>query len=194
MNKAEINTFTIHFRDELRHIQTLTHVKESYDLHETCVLMRTFKNKYIRQPFWKRIFVFSLFLSLLSCTCLPQIPTQQLYVDSSCQATVPDYMTIFDVYDNCTDVDVVQYPAAGTILDQPDPFSVDLVAKDKYGNSTGVTFNVEILDTIGPQLIYTDDTLIVIHQEGLDQVIQWYIDYRHHIGDTAIERKFTVWF
>lgn len=159
------------------------------------VLMRKYMQS--RIPWWKRLFIFGLFLSLLSCTCLPQIPTQHLYVDSACTVTLPDYMTIFRVYDNCTDVQVVQYPEPGTILISPDPFSVDLVARDKYGNNTGVTFNIEIIDTIGPYFEYIGDTLHVYHHQvdhSLDSLIQSYVSYRQHLGDTAIQRSFKVYF
>lgn len=119
------------------------------------ILLKEYAEQRIKDlKWWKKIILLNAFLAFLSCTCLPQIPDQSLYIDTACRVTVPDYKGMFDVYDNCTNSTVMQYPPAGTVFDDPINFSVDIVARDAYGNSTAVTFNVEVIDTIGPQIRY----------------------------------------
>ena len=174
---TEVHTFTIHFRDELDHINTLSKVKEHYDLHSVCVLMRTFKNKYIRKPWWQRLFFLCAFLSFLSCDCLTQIPTQVIYADHSCQAILPDYTAKIMVRDNCGIAHLFQEPFPGTILDADNKqIQVVITAVDSSNNASFMQFDVIILDTIPPAMDLPEEMMSYSWPERHHLLSMWQHD------------------
>lgn len=113
-----------------------------------------------RIPWYKRIFTFALFLALLSCKCLPQIPTQVLYTDDQCQAVLPNYTALIQVRDNCEGAYMVQSPSAGYILDAGSPYvNVTIVAHDQQDNTQVIHFDVVMLDTLPPSMDLPDDMM-----------------------------------
>lgn len=141
----------------------------------------------------KKLLIFNAFLTLLSCTCLPQIPTQVLYVDQGCTVTIPDYTAMFLITDNCTNHTILQYPVIGSVLQDPEQFSVDIVARDAYGNTDAVTFNVQVIDTVPPVMQYIGDTVVVYHRNEIDLLISSFVSYRQHLGDSTA-RFLKLWF
>lgn len=106
----------------------------------------------------KKLFLL-LIVTLLasSCSCLlSQIPPQTIYVNTNCQAILPDYTT--DEYvvatDNCGISDIVQTPTAGYILDAANQsVEVKIQAVDLFGNvSDEIRFMVTAVDSIKPVL------------------------------------------
>ena len=100
-----------------------------------------------------------LFLSLLllsSCGCLlSQIPPQTLYVDTNCEAPLPDYTIQVIASDNCPEGMIInQTPIAGTMLSVAMPaVDVEIQAVDAFGNvSNTLIVSVVLVDTIAPIL------------------------------------------
>lgn len=77
-----------------------------------------------------------------------------LYVNSSCQAILPNFTTAVAWSDNCTsqlaDMSFVQNPIAGTILSTNQ--TVSITAIDESGNNQTCFFTQVVLDTISPVL------------------------------------------
>lgn len=147
------------------------------------VLMRLYyKNRLASQKWWRKLFFLFVFLGFLSCDCLTQIPTQVLYVDTACMITVPDYTVLFRIRDNCTNYVLVQFPPPGSTFVDQDNFSVDIMATDSYGNSSSVTFNVLVIDTIAPVLQYIGDTTITYHRNEIDQLFDSVDAYRAYLN------------
>jgi len=103
----------------------------------------------------KRIALFVLAVILYGCGCLAQIPTQYVYVDENCSATLPDYTNLVVATDNCQIVSLTQIPVAGTVINQT--LTVEMKATDAAGNATSVFFNTVLLDTIPPTIILNPD-------------------------------------
>jgi hypothetical protein len=126
---------------------------------------------------------------------MTQIPQQTVFVDSSCNVIVPDFRDLFDVYDNCTNVTISQFPDSGFVINEPSAvFTVDILAEDAYGNGSYVTFNVQVVDAIAPTIRYIGDTIVVYHENELNQVITAREALRTHYGDTTISRNFRVFY
>ena len=119
----------------------------------------------------KRILYLIMILTLASCsTCmLGQIPPQFLYVDESCGAAMPDYLSKIRVTDNCEVDTVWQSPTRGTWLTQPANNAM-IRAIDKFGNFTDVLFTVNLVDTVPPVIEVTDSTLISDVYNKIDAV------------------------
>lgn len=108
----------------------------------------------------KLLFFAIVMLMASSCTCLiAQIPPQYLYVGEDCGAALPDYLPLFIYTDNCGIDTVWQSPTRGTWLTTPTT-TVLIRATDKFNNHTDLMFTVTLLDTIPPQIILNDTTLI----------------------------------
>ena len=107
----------------------------------------------------KILFLVSTVL-LSSCTCLlSQIPPQYIYINESCQATLPDYLTKVTASDNCNLASLIQIPAGGSILTSDNIVTqVEIRATDNTGNHTSINFNVILIDTV-PPIITVDTTL-----------------------------------
>jgi len=103
----------------------------------------------------KRLFLFLSLATLISCTCLPQIPPQYAYVDSNCNAILEDYRGIVIATDNCSDVQILQEPTPGQVIGVTT--EVILRAIDGNGNESSVSFEVRLLDTIPPDIQLNPD-------------------------------------
>lgn len=130
----------------------------------------------------KLLFLLSIIL-LSSCSCvIGQIPSQYLYVDQSCGAALPDYLTKIRVTDNCAIDTVWQSPTRGTWLTNP-ATTVLIRAIDNFGNHTDVMFTVHLLDTVPP--VITADTTMLVSTYG-------YIDNLYNTAEKMLARQ--VWF
>ena len=117
----------------------------------------------------KLLFLLSIVL-LSSCSCLmSQIPAQYLYVDQSCGAAMPDYLSKIRVTDNCEIDTVWQSPTRGTWLTQPANNAM-IRAIDRFGNHTDVLFTVNLIDTVPPVIEIVDSTLITDVYGKIDAV------------------------
>jgi len=78
---------------------------------------------------------------------------QTVYADENCQYIMPDYSNLLLATDNCSDtIFITQSPAAGEIISAV--FSeVILYATDNSENSSQTSFNVQMMDTINPELL-----------------------------------------
>lgn len=101
-------------------------------------------------------YLFFLFASMLlsGCKCvLSQIPPQIIYVNSSCQAVLPDYKTKVSVSGGCTGFALTQTPLPGTILTIANKTTVVIKATGTNGKTSQIQFNVSLADTITPVII-----------------------------------------
>mgnify|MGYP006283976205 FL=1 len=79
------------------------------------------------------------------------IQNQRIAADTSCGATLPNYMTDLYVTDNCdTTLDLTQSPSPGIYISGTYN-QVTLTASDDAGNSRQVTFNVSVVDSMAPE-------------------------------------------
>lgn len=107
----------------------------------------------------KLLFLLSIIL-VSSCTCLmSQVPPQTLYVDQTCGAALPDYTTRVTFTDNCGDVTLDQTPSPGAWLTERFN-TIRIRATDRFDNYTDLLISVELIDTIPPQYVSFDSTLI----------------------------------
>jgi len=146
----------------------------------------------------RAIFLISLF-TLISCTCLPQIPPQYLYADGDCQAELPNYLQAVSVLDNCGNATLTQEPLPGTILDASNPYiQVKIVATDISGNTDIERFDVLLMDTIPPEIIIIDSTLfnnttVFYHKNEIDLLIESVKKYRDYLGVNDIIADPFIW-
>jgi len=146
----------------------------------------------------KKLFIPLLFL-LVSCKCLlPQIPPQYLPADNNCEAFLPNYLEFVSVWDNCGNAAKTQEPIPGTILDANNPYyKVTITATDIFGNIDQSKIDVYLWDNIPPQIIWDSipsDTIPIARVNDIDKLIESYETYRTHLGDTAIQKSFTVYY
>jgi gliding motility-associated-like protein len=80
-----------------------------------------------------------------------------LYVNTSCEAVVPDYSSETVVSDACGGTVFSQSEAVGSIL-APGVYNVTMTATDPGNNSDQCIFDIEVLDTISPTIICPNDT------------------------------------
>ena len=139
-----------------------------------------------------------LLLILVSCNCLPQIPPQYLPADNNCQAVLPNYLDYVSVFDNCQGGTLTQDPLPGAILSEVNPWlTVTITAQDLGGRTDTEQFTAILDDGIAPEIIWDSipgDTVPITHRNDLDALIESYETYREHLGDTAIQRFFTVYY
>jgi len=108
----------------------------------------------------KKLFFLLSIILLSSCTCLiGQIPPQTLYVDATCGAALPDYTTRITFTDNCGPVTLDQTPSPGSWLTERFN-TIRIRATDRFDNYTDLLISVELIDTIPPQYVSFDSTLI----------------------------------
>ena len=110
----------------------------------------------------KKLFFFAIVMLMASsCTCLiAQIPPQYVYVTTSCEATLPDYLPMVTVSDNCQIKSVTQNPLPGFTLNATNPqVTVTIRATDVFDNFTEISFSVKAVDTVPPIIIPTGDLL-----------------------------------
>lgn len=118
----------------------------------------------------KAIILLAIVLSGCStCVMSQSIPPQFLYTDNTCGAAMPDYLSKFIYSDNCGIDTVWQSPTRGTWLTAP-ANNVMIRAIDRFGNFTDLLFTVNLVDTVPPQIILADSTLITDVYEKIDAV------------------------
>ncbi|PHI20414.1 hypothetical protein CEQ90_08110 [Lewinellaceae bacterium SD302] len=80
-----------------------------------------------------------------------------LFVNGDCEAVIPDYRSEAEKLDNCTaqgDVVITQSPAPGTVLSGDDTDQlITIEATDGSGNTSSCTFEINLQDTIRPDII-----------------------------------------
>jgi len=109
----------------------------------------------------KKLLFFLFAVVMTSCNCImsQSIPTKYLYVDESCGAAMPDLRLMLEWRDNCGIDTVEQTPTPGTWLTVKYT-TVHIRAFDTFRNYTDVLGSVELIDTIPPELVKIDSTLI----------------------------------
>ncbi len=89
-------------------------------------------------------------------------PDQVLQADLGCQAILPDYTGEVVATDNYTENLVIsQMPEAGSLIAGSEN-TVVLMAADESGNSTSVSFNVNVADSIKPDIFCAENQNLVI--------------------------------
>lgn len=108
----------------------------------------------------KKLLILLSVIIFSSCSCLiGQIPPTSLFVDESCGAAMPDLRPMLEWRDNCGIDTVEQTPTPGSWLTER--YNTVLIrAFDKFGNYTDVLGSVELHDTIPPELVRVDSTMI----------------------------------
>ena len=130
----------------------------------------------------KLLFLLSVII-LSSCTCImSQVPDQYLYVDESCGAALPDYLTKVTASDNCGIDTIWQHPTYGTWLTAP-ATTVLIRAIDNFGNHTDLMFTVHLLDTVPP--VITADSTMLVNSYG-------FIDNLYNTAERMLARQ--IWF
>jgi hypothetical protein len=93
-------------------------------------------------------------------------PSQTVFLNASCTAIIPNYITLAAVNDNCTlanDIIISQSPAAGTAVSGVGTTQVTLTATDASGNFTICTFNVNRLDNILPTITCPENITVYVN-------------------------------
>jgi hypothetical protein len=89
---------------------------------------------------------------------------QIVYANDHCNATLSDYTLSVIVTDNCdTSPTLVQDPIPGTVISGA-VNSITLTATDHATNSSSVSFNVEITDTVAPAIACPESKTIDLKQ------------------------------
>lgn len=128
----------------------------------------------------KRVIFLTSLLTLIGCTCLPQIPIQTIYADENCQAELPNYLPAVSVLDNCENATLTQEPLPGTILDAGNPYiKIIIKAKDISGNEDTESFDVVLMDTIPPEIIIDTSLLSYTKQQQSLLFTAWYNSVRN---------------
>jgi len=141
-------------------------------------------------------------VTLISCNCLPQIPIQTLYADENCQATLPNYLIYFDVFDNCGGAIPTQNPPAGYILDAGSPYvEVTIEAVDISGNINTRRFDVVLLDTMPPEIrvdssFFTltwqqNKAILMTYQHNIENHMRRY--YRQYWDSIKYDHNLVTW-
>jgi hypothetical protein len=74
-----------------------------------------------------------------------------LNLNNACQATLPSYLTLATVSDNCTASPTrTQSPAAGTVITGSGVNTITITATDASSNSSSCTFTVTTIETVPP--------------------------------------------
>jgi len=92
--------------------------------------------------------------------------------NNNCQAILPDYTVEVIATDNCdTDIDIVQYPNAGTSVSGFANTTI-LEVIDDANNSISVSFNVEVLDNTPPNLVCAENKTIKLYKEQTSYIVK----------------------
>ena len=134
----------------------------------------------------KKVLLFITLAALISCNCLPQIPTQYLPADENCEAVLPNYLDYVSVFDNCQGGTLTQIPLPGTVLTESNPWiTVTITAKDLGGRTDMEQFITVLDDGIAPQIIWDSipgDTIPVAHINDIDLLFESVDEYRAYLG------------
>jgi len=92
----------------------------------------------------------------LNDTTAPQIttcaPAQNVSLNASCQATVPNVVTLTTATDNCPAITVTQSPAAGTVLTGAGVRTIVVTATDGGNNTATCNVQLNVNDTTNPTI------------------------------------------
>jgi len=104
----------------------------------------------------KKVILLLMFVGLVGCDCVPQIPTQFYFANDSCNFYLPDYSQAVEVRDNCCvdSMGFYQTPHSGTLLMPGYDITVTLRGKDCSGNTISMSFDVVVIDTVPPTFFY----------------------------------------
>lgn len=142
----------------------------------------------------KKLLLFFALGTLLSCSCLPQIPPQYLPANRSCEAYLPNYLVFISVINNCGDASLSQDPIPGTILSAALPeVEVTLTATNSFGNTDIERFDVYLVAY--PEIIWDSipgDTIPVAARNDIDLMFDAVDTYRAYLG-AARQDSVTVW-
>lgn len=107
------------------------------------------------------------------------VPNQTLAMDLSCKLTIPDYTTLVSVSDDVSttsNINVVQSPVAGTVIEGPAITVVTLTATDASGKSASCILTVTGEDQTAPEITGTPETITVTTGEEsavCSKVVTW---------------------
>jgi hypothetical protein len=86
---------------------------------------------------------------------------QILFADNNCQTTLPDYIAMCTIQDNCdNDPFVQQIPPAGSIVSGATN-TVQILTEDEAGNTNSISFNAEVQDTTPPLITSILNDIII---------------------------------
>ena len=77
---------------------------------------------------------------------------QTQYVDNNCETIMLDYKPLATTSDNCDSLIIKQSPVPGVVLSGTSSQTVTLIATDSSGNSSTCSFQLNLLDTIAPNI------------------------------------------
>lgn len=126
----------------------------------------------------KKIIGLFFIATLIGCNCLSQIPDQYAYMDKNCVGHMPNILKNITTIDNCDEVFlVIQVPSPGQIIN--DAMIQGIIrATDKAGNQSEMLFNVYLIDTIAPRIMYNDTLAFTFDQaNGLYKTFVAWIQY-----------------
>ena len=92
------------------------------------------------------------------------IDDQQISVDESCLAELPDYTNSVEYSDNCSVENIAQNPLPGTMYSAGTEVDVTIVVTDGTGNTDQCQFVVEFIDEIAPEIICPENILVSTDQ------------------------------
>jgi len=115
--------------------------------------------------------------SLILQDTLPPVLTcplnQDVTVNQSCLAVVPDYTAMGSMADPCNPAilsTITQTPASGTLLSAANTLeTITLTATDNSGNQEMCSFVIQLIDDIPPTLTCPDNQMIFVN--GCDYVV-----------------------
>lgn len=88
-----------------------------------------------------------------------------IYLTSTCEASIPDYIPSLGWSDNCTfsaaQMTFTQSPVSGTLTSTNQ--TIQLTAIDEAGNSRTCSFSQQVIDTISPQLTCPADQTLYMN-------------------------------
>ena len=89
-------------------------------------------------------------------------PDDTVFVDSSCEVLIPDFISLAEAFDNETPENLIQFiqnPAIGTLVNGTGVQHIEIIATDLTGNSDTCTLSLQVRDTIPPNAICKDTTV-----------------------------------
>ncbi len=96
-----------------------------------------------------------------------------LYLDNSCEVSLPDFTLNVTATDNCTaSVSLTQSPAAGTLV--TGDLSVVITAEDQSGNQASMSFLVSVNDTIPPEITSSHSDQFIDADENCEGILPDY--------------------
>lgn len=151
----------------------------------------------------KRILVLLSITILFATNCLSQIPTQYLYAPvDNCVTPLPDYRSMVSVTENCLLDTIIQNPNPGTIINEINVINnVTITAIDISNNSSNISLDVILLDTIAPVITldttYSAESVRVMRNllNAYHSTVMNTINYAYNTGpDSIYVDSLDIWF